>query len=330
MMAKKIHIGVVGSAGIAERSVIPAIQSLPSHFRLAGVASRSLEKADMAAKKFGIRGFGSYEELLATDGLHAVYIPLPTGLHAEWIRKALWKGLHVLSEKSMVTNLTEAEELTQLAKTRDLVLMENFQFRFHKQLDVIQQMIQKGEIGSIRSIRVSFGFPPFTDKKNIRYSKELGGGALLDAGAYTIKMSAILMGNEIDVVAASSVSDNESGVDLAGSGLIRHRQSGLTSHIAFGFDHFYQCGIDLWGSGGRLHTNRLFTAGENIRPVIHLETPGGHREVVVEKEDHFKNMLLHFYRLIADENRDTVDLEHKENLRQAELIEQFRKLSHEL
>lgn len=329
MISNKIHIGVIGSAGIAERSVIPAIQSLPEYFRIKGVASRSSEKAQKTGKKFGIQGVETYEELLAMDDLDAVYIPLPTGLHAEWIRKALWKGLHVLSEKSMVRSVQEAEELTHLAKTRDLVLMENFQFRFHRQMAIIQNMIKKGEMGTIRSIRVSFGFPPFSDQKNIRYSRELGGGALLDAGVYPIKVSQILMGDDIDVVAATLETDEELGVDLAGSGLISDRKSKLTSHIAFGFDHFYQCGIDLWGSKGRLYTNRLFTAGKNIHPVLHLETAEKKRDIIVEKDDHFKNMLIHFHGLITNGSRDQIDLEYNQNVRQAKLIGQFRKLSHE-
>lgn len=328
-MKKKIRIGVVGCANIAESSILPAIRSLPGHYELTAVASRSLEKAEKFAKKFETRGYGSYEELLAIDDLDAVYIPLPTGLHAEWIRKALWKSLHVLSEKSMVTNLLQAEELTQMAKSRDLVLMENYQFRFHRQLSVIQKLISDGEIGSIRSIRASFGFPPFSDKGNIRYSKDLGGGALLDAGGYTIKISQILMGSDIDIVAAVSMMDEPLGIDLAGSGLIRHRKSGLASHISFGFDHFYQCGIDLWGSRGRLTTNRLFTARENINPVLHLEKTDGNREIVVEKDDHFKNMLIHFHGLITNGSPEQLDQEHKQNLFQAGLIEQFRKLSYE-
>lgn len=328
-MDKKIHIGVVGCANISESAILPAIRSLPGHYELTGVASRSLGKAEKVARKFETQGYGSYEELLAIDGLNAVYIPLPTGLHAEWIRKAQWKGLHVLSEKSMVTNLMEAEELTHLAKSRDLVLMENFQFRFHRQLSDIQKLIKDGEIGTIRSIRASFGFPPFSDKGNIRYSRELGGGALLDAGAYTIKISQILMGSDIDVVAAVSQMDKQLGIDLTGTGLIKHRKSGLTSHIAFGFDHFYQCGIDLWGSGGRLTTNRLFTARENINPVLHIEKTDGNREIVVDNDDHFKNMLIHFHGLITNGSRDQIEQEHKQNLCQAGLIEQFRKLSYE-
>ncbi|MEX2462905.1 MAG: Gfo/Idh/MocA family oxidoreductase [Balneolaceae bacterium] len=328
-MSHRLNIGVLGCANIAIRSVIPAIQSLPDHFNLIGIASRSLNKATKIANRFNTKGFGSYRSLLETGNLDAVYIPLPTGLHKEWIENALKGNVHVLSEKSLVTNLNDALELTELARAENRILMENFQFRFHKQLSEIIRMLEEGRIGELRSVRASFGFPPFPDKNNIRYNSRLGGGALLDAGVYTIKISQILLGQDLDVIAASSKVDKKSGVDIRGSGLLKSHKSDVTSHIAFGFDHYYQCGIDVWGTDGRLQTNRLFTASAEISPVIHIESNQENTVLNIEKDDHFQNMLLHFHDLIVKGLNEKVEEEHQQNLNQARLIDQFKRIRYE-
>ena len=97
------------------------------------------------------------------------------------------------------------------------MLLENFQFRFHSQLAYIMGLVEDGTIGELRNIRSSFGFPPFPDKNNIRYSKDLCGGALLDAGAYPIKISQIFLGNSINVKTADLSIDKELEVDIWGS-----------------------------------------------------------------------------------------------------------------
>ena len=88
-MEKKINIGVLGCANIAQRYVIPSICK-NNLFQLVGVASRSKEKADSFASIFNTKAYYSYESLLELD-LDAIYIPLPNGLHYEWIKKALNK-----------------------------------------------------------------------------------------------------------------------------------------------------------------------------------------------------------------------------------------------
>ena len=100
-MTAPVPIGVLGLARIAERSVIPAIASLPQQFRLAGLASRSAEKARRFAEQFNAPAVDGYDALLGQPELQAVYIPLPNQLHEEWVEKALERGLHVLVEKPL-------------------------------------------------------------------------------------------------------------------------------------------------------------------------------------------------------------------------------------
>ena len=132
-------------------TIIPAIKNNPN-FELAGIASRSKIKAKSYAASFDTIYYDSYEDLISSN-LDAVYIPLPNGIHYDWIKKSLNNNLHVLVEKSLACSLEEVKELNSLAKAKDLVLMENFQFRFHNQLKQIKDIINSGAIGDIKLFR---------------------------------------------------------------------------------------------------------------------------------------------------------------------------------
>jgi len=315
-MVKAIKIGVLGCANIAERFVLPAIKQ-SRFFELTGVASRSEDKADSFANIFNTKAYYSYDSLLQSN-LDAIYIPLPNGMHYEWIKSALNKKLHVLVEKSLACDLEQVRELNQLARDNGLALVENFQFRFHNQIKFIQKQLDKGHLGEVRLLRSSFGFPPFKDKDNIRYQKAIGGGALLDAGAYTIKVSQIFLGDEIYVDSASLTRPHDQEVNIWGSAFIKQKHGHLTSQIAFGFDHFYQNMLEIWGSKGKLIANRVFTAGPGIHPTVTVECGDRTDTVNLAEDNHFLNMLDHFSGLISTGNG--LEMEYAQNENQARLI----------
>ncbi len=272
MEIKKINIAVLGCAAIAERSVIPALLDLPAHYSLVAIASRNTDKANEFARRFNTKAYTGYQQAIDDKTIDAVYIPLPNSLHFEWVQKSLKAGKHVLVEKSLACTYNEALELNKLAREGNLALVENFQFRFHSQLAYIKDLLQNGTIGEIRCIRSSFGFPGLPTESDIRYQKVLGGGALLDAGAYPIKIAQIFMGNDIEVKAANLNSIEAKEVDIWGGAYLKQTKGNLFAEIAFGFQHFYQCNIEIWGSQGKLYSNRIFTAGNNVKPEIEIET----------------------------------------------------------
>lgn len=319
---KKINIGILSTANIAVRSIIPAILNLDSKYKLAGIASRNNKKAELAAADFNAEPYTGYENLLQKDNLDAVYIPLPNALHFEWIDKALDRGFHILVEKSLACSLDEGELLNKKAREKNLVIFENFQFRFHSQLKYILEVIKSGKLGELRCVRSSFGFPPFSDENNIRYRKALGGGALLDAGAYPIKISQILLGSDLSVSASKLQIDEKRGVDIWGGAFLKQQNGDLFSEIAFGFDQYYQCNVELWGSKGKLFTNRIFTAKPEFKPEIIIETSEGKEVIALKPDDHFKNMLDHFYQLCIGEA--DLNSEYEQNINQARLISELK------
>ncbi|MDD3296111.1 MAG: Gfo/Idh/MocA family oxidoreductase [Candidatus Omnitrophica bacterium] len=322
MKAKTINIGVIGCADIAERFVIPAIKNLTDQYKLVGVASRDQAKALQSAVKFSLQPYCGYNSLLESGQIDAVYIPLPSALHQEWAGKALKLGLHVLVEKSLACSYKEVQWLNQLAKNEGLVLIENFQFRFHSQLAIISKMLSGGVIGELRCLRSSFGFPLSPDPGNIRYQKNLGGGALFDAGAYPIKIAQHFLGLNLSVEAANLTFDHINEVDIWGGAYLKQNNGKLFAEIAFGFDNYYQCSIELWGSKGTLCAKRIFTAPPGHFPEIILETVKGIETIRLQPDHHFKNILRHFYQLII--NPKSLEEEYRQNENQARLIEELR------
>ena len=315
-----IRVGIMGCAAIAKRSLAPAFSAHPS-FQLTAIASRTAEKAAEFAGQYGARPC-SYDELVAADDIDLVYCPLPTGLHAEWVEKCLLAGKNVLCEKSLACTYEEVSRLVELARTRHLLLMESFQFRFHAQNLYVKKLLREGTIGPLRQVVIRFGIPPFPEGAvNIRYSKKLGGGALLDNGAYTLKAASYFLGTDLKVLAAiddvnrpdkDGVGDD---VDLTGSIMLR-TAAGVPVHTAYGFSHFYQNGYEIWGKEGKITTTRAFTARPDFAAPVILETRAGRTERTFQ-DDHFANLLSYIADRLAD---GAFDDEYRQNLLQARLL----------
>ncbi len=176
---KKLKIGIIGCANIAQKHMIPAI-NIMDEFELIAVSSRSKDKADQFAKRFSCEGIDGYEKLFRRNDIDAVYIPLPTGLHEEWVIKALQSGKHVLSEKSLSVSFSSTRKIVTVAKLCKRFVMENLMFQYHSQHTFVRNMIKENQIGKIRFFTGSFGFPP-VNNNSFRYNRYLGGGSLLDA-----------------------------------------------------------------------------------------------------------------------------------------------------
>lgn len=313
----KLKIGVLSCANIAKRSVVPAILSIPE-FELVAIASRTEEKANEFAQLFNCEAIIGYQELIDRPDVDVVYMPLPTGLHEEWVMKCLDAGKHILIEKSLAMNFESANKMVQKAKEKGLLIMENFMFLYHGQHKLVKQLIEEGEIGEIRCFRSSFGFPPLPED-NFRYNKELGGGALLDAAAYTIRASQLFLGYDISVE-ASSLNYLNHDVDIYGGAYLKGN-NGIFSEVAFGFDNYYQCNYEIWGSKGKITAQRAFTPGADFKPIITLEKQGEVINYEAQAENHFINILNEFKRCIIE---DDMFVKYTEILNQARLIQELR------
>jgi predicted dehydrogenase len=223
--------GVLGTAKIARRAVIPAIQN-SERGTVVAVASRESGRATAVAEDLdGARAYGSYEDLLAADEVDAVYIPLPNHLHAEWTVRAAEAGKHVLCEKPLTLDAEEAQRVIARCDAAGVLLQEAFMYRFHPQWERVGQLVADGEIGDVTAIQAWFSY--FNDDPaNIRNVAAFGGGALMDIGCYPISVARFVLGAEPDEVRATVRTDPESGVDVMTSAILRFGDTQATFTVA--------------------------------------------------------------------------------------------------
>lgn len=312
---EKIKIGILGTAEIAYRRFLPALKQLNDIFEYVGVASRNLANTEKFIHTFGGKGYASYEKLLEDININAVYIPLPPALHYDWGKKALMAGKHVLLEKPFCVNAKQTKDLVNIATENNLALHENYMFTFHKQLALIQNIIQAGDIGKVRLYRIAFGFPKRA-ANDFRYNKNLGGGALLDCGGYTLKLANILLGNTVHVVYSNLVNENEE-VDLYGTALLENSNK-LTAQIAFGMDNAYKCELEVWGSKGILKAPRIFTAPPDYEIELEVVTNDGLEKINTGVDNQFANSIEFFRKCIMETKFRKIN--YKNILQQSNLI----------
>ena len=209
---KKIRWGVLGAANIAVKKVVPAMQD-GEFCEIAGISSRSSDKAKFAADDLNIPKFyGSYEELLNDAEIDAVYNPLPNNLHLEWTKKAALAGKHVLCEKPIGMNAAEVRKLIEIRDQTGVKIQEAFMVRTHPLWLKVRELIKSGRIGKVEAINGFFSYYN-DDKSNIRNKIKTGGGALMDIGCYCINVSRFICGEEPKKVSALIERDAETKID---------------------------------------------------------------------------------------------------------------------
>lgn len=273
MSDKKLNWGVLSTANIGKKAVNPAIQA-SSNGELLAVASRDENRARAFAQEAGIpHAYGSYEALLESPEIDAIYNPLPNSLHKEWTIRAAEKGKHILCEKPMALNASECREMEASATANGVKLLEAFMYRFHPRTERVLEMVREGEIGEIKQIRSSFTFP-LDRPEDIRWDPDLGGGALMDVGCYCVNISRSLAGIEpVEVRAMANFRDQ--GVDQQMAGSLRF-ESGLLAH--------FDCALTM----ERTEVYHVLGTNGHVR-ILDAYVPGTD-DVVIEQFDAQDNM----------------------------------------
>ncbi len=291
MTERKVRWGVLSTANIGRAAVNPAIQA-STNGELVAVASRDGERAKAFAEQWGIpRHLGSYEALIEDEGVDALYIPLPNSLHCEWTIRALERGKHVLCEKPLGLTQAECEEMSAVAEASGVHLMEAFMYRFHPQTAKALEIVGSGALGDVETIRSTFTFR-LTRPDNIRWSADLGGGALMDVGCYCVNVSRTIAGAE--PVEAQAFADwADTGVDrrLVGTLLF---EGGTIAQFDCSLSLERREWYELAGSDGSLLVPAAFLPG--MADTVLYERHGRTDPIdhVVAGDDEYRLMVEHF------------------------------------
>lgn len=292
-----LKIAVVGLGNHAQKSTIPALQDSPL-FELVGVCSRSQEKTKKLVTEYGFKCWDTLEELLEEDCVDVIYISTPTGLHYSQAEKSLKKGKHVFCEKSLTPNYNQTKDLCELAENKGLLLAECFMYFYHAQYRKVIELIADGHIGKVCHVSARFGFPHLASD-NIRYSKELGGGALLDAGVYPFSVICRLF-DSVDLVSGSLQIESGYSVDTSGAALCVSND-GCTAVAQWGMGRDYSNDILIWGSEGQISGERIFSKPPTLETKIRLIKNGKETLINTGSDNHFVNMFEYFASCVGNE-----------------------------
>jgi xylose dehydrogenase (NAD/NADP) len=227
----RVRFGLLSTAGI--NGAVLGARGPEAPFELVAVGSRDVARAQAYARTHDLgRAHGSYDGLLADEGVDAVYIALPNALHHEWTMRALAAGKHVLVEKPYTRFPEQVDEAWDEAERRGLVLQEAYMWRHSAQTRLMLELLPR--IGEVRAVHSTFA-TRLTRDDDPRWVRELGGGALLDVGCYCVSAARLLLGEPDAVHGEARI--GRGGVDEHFAGTLRVGdvvatfQCGLTSPL---------------------------------------------------------------------------------------------------
>jgi predicted dehydrogenase len=291
-MSEKIRWGILSTASIGYRRVVPAIQQSRNGV-VTAIASRSLEKArEFAADRNIPKSYGSYEELIADPDIDAIYNPLPNSQHAEWSIRCAEAGKATLCEKPLASDTAEAQTMVDAFVSRGVPFTEGFMYRFHPQNVKVKQLLSEGAVGDINVMQASFTFA-IRGEDNIRLNKDLAGGSLMDVGCYCINVMRLMTGEEPVSARAVQEIGAQSGVDEKFSGILKF-PSGVVGHFDSGMRSFRTHTYEIRGTKGRIYVGEAFVAEPYTEPVIHLWQDGVHHEIKIAPVNQYTLMAEDF------------------------------------
>lgn len=184
------NIGILSTASIVPRF----LSALRENGREAcAIASRSLEKAQDASRRWGIpRAYGSYEELLEDPSVGIVYVAMINSEHYRWAKRALEAGRHVIVEKPMTLHADEAEELFRLAQDRHLFVAEALKSVYLPVYQDIREILREGVLGEVCLLEFTSSCAPSYNPW--LHSAACGGGALYGNAGYSLSLCRMLAG----------------------------------------------------------------------------------------------------------------------------------------
>ncbi len=223
---KKINWGILGTGGIAN-AFATALSSIEDA-ELIAVGSRQQQSANVFATEFGIpHAYSSYAALVENKDLDVIYIATPHAMHKDNVLMCLQANKAVLCEKPFTLNASELEELVDLARSKNLFLMEAMWTRYIPAIKKLRELLAEETIGDVQIMLAGGAFMPEFDPEFYLFNKALGGGVLLDAGVYLISMASMLFGKPITIKAIAGMGQSE--VDEHDAYLLEHNNGALAS-----------------------------------------------------------------------------------------------------
>lgn len=280
-MNTKVRWGLMSTARINQK-VMPSIVRA-ERSELVAVGSRDLKKAKKYARKNKIEFYyGSYEELINSPEVDAIYVSLPHHLHKEWTIKALNAGKHVLCEKPFALTVADVDEMFAAAQANNVVLQEAFMYLHHPQIQTVRDLLAENVIGEVHLVRAFFSFR-LDDPNDIRMVPEYGGGSIWDIGVYPISFAQAIFGEAPEEITAQTITNLDETIDLSVFSTLKYSGDRM-AQIGSSFTTPYYTHAEIYGSQGHIVLPSPFNNLEKTRHIAWYDAKNKRHKVRFPKK----------------------------------------------
>lgn len=329
MEKKTVRWGILGCSGIGKSRTIPGLLAC-ENAELYAIAGRNEEKLKAYAEPFAPKKlYTDYQALLEDENVDAVYLPLPNGIHKEWVEKAAKAGKHILCEKPMALTEEQVREMFAAAKANGVLLEEAYAYRHAQLVQKVKDIVDSGAIGRIRYLESKHSTFD-TNRSGIRYQKGNGGGAVYDVTCYNVSLASYLLGKDPEDMSVYCGFDKETGVDTSDAVMLRYEE-GVTAMLYAGLDAYRRGCYSILGDTGRIDVDHKF----NSSGVCHIRVSTGARpqgaeyvdetttDYTIWVEDNYKREIELFSDAVL--NGTPLTISEEESLRTARVCDAIRK-----
>lgn len=294
--APPLRWGVLGAARIL-RKVVPALRAAGGDVAVIGASRRG--RAEEAAAAWGIpRAVEGYAPVVEDPGIDAVYLPLANGLHREWLLATAAAGKHCLCEKPLTVTAADARAARDAFARAGRRLVEAFMWCHHPQAVRLRELLAPGGLGGARRVHAGFSFP-LDRPADYRWSRAMGGGALLDIGCYGVSAARFAFRSEPVAVSARAVfRPGDDGVDETAAVWMDFGEGRLAT-VSCSFASAFSQQLEVIGTEGRARLDRPWlSADEPAR--VDVERGFDRAAEEIAPVDAYRLMAEHFGRLARD------------------------------
>ena len=268
---------IIGAGGIADRRTIPALLEDKDNV-LVALMEKNEQVGESVSKKYGVKCYNDEEEMLKNEDCDAVYIGTPVFCHYNQSMLALKYGKHVFIEKPIGLNAQEGREMLDAFKKANKQLFIGYMMKYHNLHQRAQEIVAKGGIGQVSSIRMQFTcwYPDI--KGAWRQVKALGGGgAIMDLGVHCFELAEYLLGEKI-VETKSFYATRTFSYEVEDSAIIAFKtESGILGHVDVSFnvpDKASNSKLEIYGTKGNLICSGTL-AQEEVGEMSYIYSPQG-------------------------------------------------------
>lgn len=288
----RVRYAVVGLGYISQIAVLPAFRNARQNSTLAALVSSDAKKLKVLGRRYGVDTLCSYDDLLQSGQVDAVYIATPNSLHKDFTIRAAEAGIHVLCEKPLADTPEACRAMIEACEQNNVRLMTAYRLHFERANLEIAEIARSGKLGELRYFNSSFSQQVAAG--NVRLKEDLGGGPVEDMGIYCINAARSLFAAEPLEVIASAVSPRDARfreVPETVTAIMKFPKD-RTASFTCSFGAADRSQFEIVGTKGSIVGDPIYELAEGLSYTVRIGEKTRRKEF--EKSDQFAPELLYF------------------------------------